>query len=161
MTPYQLIEELSEKEQYTAADVARVEALLKKYPKSAELWEYFGDLMQMSDDEYPVERSQECYEKAIQCYPSFATAHESLGHLYDAYLDDFPKAEKSFLKAIEFGAGDSARIGLARVLAQTDREAEALKMLDQCEDQASADLAELRAEIEEAQEASGGEARED
>lgn len=149
MTPYRLIEELSEKEQYTAADLARVEAMLKKYPKSAELWEYFGDLMQMSDDEYPVERSQECYEMAIQCYPSFASAHESLGHLYDAYLDDFPKAEKCFRKAIEFGAGDSARIGLARVLAQTDREEEALKQLDQCDDQSQGDLTELRAEIAE------------
>lgn len=149
MTPYQLIEELSEKEAYTAADLERVEAMLKKYPKSAELWEYFGDLMQMSDDEYPVERSQECYEKAIQCYPSFASAHESLGHLFDAYLDDFPKAEKCFLKAIEFGSGDSARIGLARVLAQMDREADALKQLDLCEDQANADLVELRGEIEE------------
>jgi tetratricopeptide (TPR) repeat protein len=147
MTPAQLIEELSELESYKAADIARVEALLKTYPKSAELWEFLGDLMQMSDDEFPVERSQECYQKAIQCYPSFASAHESLAHLYDAYLDDFPKAEASFLRAIEFGAGDSARVGLARVFAQTDREAAAIRQLDLCDDQTNPDLLELRDEI--------------
>lgn len=149
MTPSQLIEELSEKEEYTAADLKRVEAMLKRFPKSAELWDYYGDLMQMSTEEFPIEQSQECYEKAIQCYPTFASAHESLGHLYDAYLDDFAKAEASFLRAIDFGAGDSARVGLARVFAQTEREAAAIKQLDLCEDQASADVLELRAEIEE------------
>ncbi|MCE9608453.1 MAG: hypothetical protein K8U03_26515 [Planctomycetia bacterium] len=149
MTPYQLIEELSEKEEYTAADLKRVRAMLDKYPKSAELWDYYGDLMQMSVEEFPIERSQECYEKAIQCYPTFASAHESLGHLYDAYLDDFPKAEGCFVRAIEYGAGDSARVGLARVFAQTEREAAAIKQLDLCEDQANPDVLELRAEIEE------------
>lgn len=149
MTPYALIEELSEKEEFTAADLKRVEAMLKRYPKSAELWDYYGDLMQMCSEEFPIERSQECYEKAIQCYPTFASAHESLGHLYDAYLDDFPKAEACFLRAIEFGAGDSARVGLARVFSQTDREAAARKQLDLCEEQANQDVLELRAEIDE------------
>ena len=149
MTPYALIEELSEQEEYTAADLQRVDAMLKRYPKSAELWDYYGDLLQMSSEEFPIERSQECYEKAIKCYPTFASAHESLGHLYDAYLDDFPKAEVCFLRAIEFGAGDSARVGLARVFSQTEREGAALKQLDLCEDQANPDVLELRAEIEE------------
>lgn len=149
MTPYQLIEELSEKEAYTAADLNRVDAMLKRYPKSAELWEYYGDLMQMSEDEYPVEKSQECYEKAIQCYPTFASAHESMGHLHSAYFEDFSKAEACFRRAIEYGAGDSAHVGLARVLAQTDRVPAALKELDLCDDQASPDVIETRADIEE------------
>ena len=37
MTPNALIEELFEKEGYTAADLKRVEVMLKRYPKSAEL----------------------------------------------------------------------------------------------------------------------------
>ena len=149
MTPYALIEMLSEKEEHTIADLEQVEAMLKRYPKSAELWDYYGDLLQMSSEEFPIERSQECYEKALQCYPSFATAHESLGHLYHAHLEDIPKAEVSFLRAIEFGAGDSARVGLARVFAHSNREAAALKQLDLCEDQADEDVLELRAEIKE------------
>jgi len=148
MTPYALIEKLSEKEEYTAEDLEQVDAMLKRYPKCAELWDYYGDLLQMSSEEFPIERSQECYEKALQCYPSFATAHESLGHLYGTHLEDIPKAEASFLRAIEFGAGDSARVGLARVFAHSHREAAALKQLDLCEDQANEDVLELRAEIE-------------
>lgn len=149
MTPHALIEELSEKEEYTAADRELVDAMLKRYPKSAELWDYYGDLLQMSSEEFPIERSQECYEKALQCYPSFATAHESLGHLYGSHIEDIPKAEASFLRAIEFGAGDSARVGLARVFAHTNRAAAALKQLDLCEDQANDDVLELRDEIKE------------
>lgn len=54
-----------------------------------------------------------------------------------------------FLRAIEFGAGDSARLGLARMFAQTDRAAAALMQLDLCEDQANQDVLELRTEIKE------------
>jgi tetratricopeptide (TPR) repeat protein len=84
---------------------------------------------------------------AIEYDDTYAPAYESLGWVLDAFQDDFENAAKYFRLALQHGAGDTARIGLARVLAQTGKTNEAINCLNECRDQTSAEVVKMRQEI--------------
>ena len=148
MEPFDLIDELRDKDRHTRSDVERLRQASEIYPDCAEVWDVFGDLMQICyDNEYSIDESLDCYKKSIACDETYAPAHVSLGYAYDAHFDDFPRAAKHFRLAIAHGAGDTARIGLARVLAQLGDSNGALGQLDACADQDDDNVREMRREV--------------
>lgn len=150
MEPFDLIDELRDKDRHTRADVERLRQMSERHSDFPELWDLLGDIQQICvDHEYRIDESVSCYRKAIDCDPQYAPAHVSLGYAYDTYLDDFANAAEHFRLAIAFGAGDTARIGLARVLAQLGDADGANAELDKCSDQQHGDVLEVRREISE------------
>lgn len=85
---------------------------------------------------------------AVRIDPDYAQAHNSLGYWYDIAAD-FPLAKYHFERAIALGAGDIARVGLARVLAQMGFDDDAFATLDACDNPAGESATELRREIAE------------
>lgn len=85
----------------------------------------------------------------MECDPTFASAYESLGWVLDSYFDDFIAARRNFELAIAYGAGDSAKIGLARVLAQMGEVVNANQILAECEDKTRDDWIEMSREVRE------------
>lgn len=150
MDPYDLIDQLREKDRHTRLDVESLREMSERHPDCAELWDILGDIQQICvDHEYEIEESVACYRNAIACDPEYAPAHVSLGYTYDTYFNDFANAADHFRLAIALGAGDIARHGLARVLAQIGDAIAAGAELDACSDQQSIDVLELRREISE------------
>jgi tetratricopeptide (TPR) repeat protein len=148
MEPFDLIDQLRNKDCHTKSDVESLRRMSEGYPDCPELWDVLGDLQQICvDHEYEIDESVACYRKAIACDPQYAPAHVSLGYAYDTYFDDFANAAEHFRLAIAFGAGDTARIGLARVLAQLGDADAAVAELDGCSDLEHVDVLELRREI--------------
>ena len=90
----------------------------------------------------------DCYRRAIVSDPTYAPAYESMGWALDTFFDHFDESSQNFRHALVYGAGDSCRVGLARVLAQTGKAEEAVNQLDQCKDQTNPDVIKLRQEIE-------------
>jgi len=104
----------------TRRSLLLVETALAAFPSSAALWCLRGDLIQLSDDDdlYTLEDAGASYERASVLEPDNLEPFESLGHFYDAVMNDPVRAEPFFRRALELGAGDSARSGLAQVLDQ-------------------------------------------
>lgn len=69
------------------------------------------------------------YQRAVVIDPECWEAWESIGYYFDVYKNDLHQAEQAFRKAIEFGAEAEAYSGLARVLCECGRRAEALQLL--------------------------------
>lgn len=149
MELYDTIDRIRLKERQTIEDVRDLRTLADAYPSVPELWDILGDVMQICDAEIPIGESIACYKKALECDPTFASTYESLGWALDSYFDDFSGARINFELAITHGGGDSARIGLARVLAQTDKAVEAIQQLDECEDKTRKDWLDMSREIRE------------
>lgn len=149
MEPFDTIDRIRLKERYTIEDVRDLRMLAESYPSEPELWDFLGDVMQICDAEFPIGESIACYKKALECDSTFASAYESLGWALDSYFDDFASARINFELAIAHGGGDSARIGLARVLAQMGKAVEANQRLHECEDKSHKDWLEMSREIRE------------
>lgn len=146
--PFDTIDEYRELDRYRRLDVERLLALSREFPNCAELYDFIGDVMQICDDDcYKIADSMNCYQQALKVDPTYAVAHESLGYAYDTYFDDFENAEKHFRQAVALGGRDSAKLGLARVLAQLGEAEEALTALATCDDSKNGKLIELRDEI--------------
>ena len=149
MEPFDTIDLIRLQDSYSNNDIEELISLTHVHPNEPELWDVLGDIMQTCKEDRPIEDSLKCYNKALECDNSFAAAYESIGWALDTYFDDFDGAEKNFLLALKHGAGDTARIGLSRVLAQTGRANAAMNCLDDCHDQTRSDLVEMRREIAE------------
>lgn len=111
-------------------------AAVAEHPDSAVLWCRRGDAISLMHDphaEGPPSEALACYRHAAELAPSFAEAWEEIGHYLDTHLDAFEEAEAAFRKAIVLGAPASARIGLARVLAQRSERDAALDSLNGAE----------------------------
>ena len=80
---------------------ALMDEAVHAYPLSARLWDMRGDLILLGPEECPfsLDDALACYQKAIEADPQFAQAWESIGHFYDAVLDDEVKAQQCFLEA--------------------------------------------------------------
>ena len=92
--------------------VSQIEEELERAP-TAELWILRGDAIQLcEDDEIEIEDAEASYRQALELDPRSADAFESLGHYTYAILDDARGALEYFHRAIELGAGPSAREGL-------------------------------------------------
>ncbi|NND96365.1 MAG: hypothetical protein HKN47_03430 [Pirellulaceae bacterium] len=147
MEPFDTIERIRALDVFTDSDVQQVRKLTDEHPDVAELWDFLGDVIQLSHaGDMPTAESMICYQRAIQCDPSYYVAHESLAFYHDLF-DEFDVALRHFRLALEHGAGDTARIGAARILEQLGRSDEAQQELNGCVDQQSAPIIELRREI--------------
>jgi hypothetical protein len=126
-------------------------AALREHPESSTLWYDLAILMQRCDKEngYGPEDYRRCCESAVKCNPHNWEAHQELGDILDTFFDEYARAEQEFRTAIELGAGAESYCGLARVLAQSDKTADAIQVLskDACPFHDHADVQATRAEI--------------
>jgi hypothetical protein len=125
-----------------------LEEALTEHPGSSELWCLRGDVIYFSNGNlFDPEDILASYERAAEIHPLCAEAYESIGRYHDVFTEDLPKAEEAFRKALTLGAGWVSVYGLARVLAQLDRRAEALAFLGDPTPGEERDIADLRQEI--------------
>ncbi|MCU0712334.1 MAG: tetratricopeptide repeat protein [Pirellula sp.] len=149
MEPFDTIDRIRLKDRHAFEDVQELRSLTISFPMEPELWDVLGDIMQICDSEIPIQESVKCYRQALKCDPTYASAYESLGWALDSHFNDFDNARRNFEIAISYGAGDSARIGLARVLAQMGETVDANQSLAECDDKTRADWIEMSREIRE------------
>ena len=105
--------EISRAERASDDVLSQIDDELERAP-SAELWILRGDALQLTDDEddEQLEEVESSYRAALELDPNSADAYESLGHFILAVGDDAGESIDYFRKAIELGAGQSARDGL-------------------------------------------------
>lgn len=140
MTEQEHIESLRDELAREVRDEALLEALsaaaVAEYPQSALLWCKRGDAILLTHDPHtsgPPREALECYRRAAAVDPACAEAWEEIGWYLDTHEDAFSDAEAAFRRAIKLGAPASARIGLARVLAQRGERDTALDALKDAE----------------------------
>jgi tetratricopeptide (TPR) repeat protein len=126
-------------------------AAVREYPESSTFWYDLGIIMQRCEVHrgYSGEDYLRCYKNAIRCDSSNWEAYQELGYVLDVHFDDYDGAERAFRTAIELGGGAESYFGLARVLAQAGRMAEAIHSVskDVCAYHDDAAIEKLRAEI--------------
>jgi Flp pilus assembly protein TadD len=117
-----ILDEVVREERATEASLALIDEALRRFPESVKLWCLHGDLLQLcvEDEERGLEQAGDSYLRAAELEPANPEPYESLGHFFDAVMDDPQQAAEYFRKAITLGAGESAREGLAEALAQLD-----------------------------------------
>jgi len=99
-------------ERASPATLAEIRGELGRAP-TAELWILLGDAIQLSDgDEYELEDAETSYRRAIDLDPLSANAYESLAFFMFAVKANTRESIPLFQRAIELGAGASARDGL-------------------------------------------------
>lgn len=104
--------EISRAEHASDSVIKQIEEELERNA-TAELWILHGDALQLADEEkFDVEEAEASYMTALELDPKAADAYESLGHFTFAVHDDARAAVQYFQRAIELGAGASAREGL-------------------------------------------------
>ncbi|HEX4822914.1 MAG TPA: hypothetical protein VFV19_01240 [Candidatus Polarisedimenticolaceae bacterium] len=110
----------------TPDDIEELDAIVDQEGPTAERLILRGQLMQLVADEEPdaLEEALACFRDAVKLDPESAEAYEELAHFLDDVADEPAEAETFFRKAIELGAGDSAREGLRDVLSQLGRSEE-------------------------------------
>lgn len=147
MEPDATIDEIRRKDALTDKDVGRLRSLTRAYPRDPYLWDVLGDIIQLVDGPSPTSFSSLlCYLNAIEADPTYGQAYSSLGHWHDI-AENYHLARAYFEIAIQFGEGDSARISLAKILAQLRLNIDAYAILNTCDDPASDRVATVRAEI--------------
>jgi len=101
-------------------DIDAIDDILEAEGASVELLILRGQLIQLVADGRPeeLEEAFACYQEALELDPGSAEAHEEIGHFLDDVADEPGEAVAFFRKAIELGAGPSARDGLREVLSQ-------------------------------------------
>jgi tetratricopeptide (TPR) repeat protein len=145
--PFETLDRIRAKNAFSDSDVALLRGLTETHPNEPELWDFLGDLMQVCESHYPIEASIDCYRRAIACDGMYAPAYESMGWALGTYFNQLEESSRNFLLALEFGAGDSSLVGLARIRAETGEIDEAIQLLHQCQDQSNPDVMNLRREI--------------
>jgi len=108
----------------TEGDIDAIDDILEAEGPSVELLILRGQLIQLVANGGPdeLEEAFACYQEALELDPSSASAHEEIAHFLDDVADEPAEAIPFFRKAIELGAGESAREGLREVLSQLGRE---------------------------------------
>jgi hypothetical protein len=115
-----------------------VEEALSRYPRSPTLWIVRGDVarvhaLSIGGDPDPSFCIR-CYETALSFDDCLPEAWAEIGSVYDTYSSDYPRAESAYRKAVSLGGDVYSYCGLARVLAEQGRVAEATDILspDRC-----------------------------
>lgn len=105
-------------------DLDEVDDMLEAEGPTVELLILRGQLLELIGDVEPeaIDEAFACFREAVELDPESAEAHEELAHFLDDVVDDPAEAEPFFRRAIELGAGESAREGLRDVLSQLGRE---------------------------------------
>jgi len=101
-------------------DFDELDDLQESEGPSAELLILRGQLIQLVADgrEDDLEDAFACFEEALELDPTSASAHEEIGHFLDDVAEQPGDAASFFRKAIELGAGESAKEGLKDVLSR-------------------------------------------
>lgn len=147
MEPFDTIDRLDAKDRLAEHDINALRHLTNQYPDVAELWSFLGDAIERSNEsEIPAAEPFVCYQRAIECDTTYAPAHESAALFHDLF-GELDRAEIHFRAALKHGASDSARVGLARVLAQQGLRHDAALEMSRCIDQDGEELKKLRQEI--------------
>jgi Flp pilus assembly protein TadD len=133
--------------------LAEVEDALRAFPSSSRLWNLRGDLILLDDevdDHYTLEDALQSYRRAIELDPGFAEAYENIGYYHDVHEDAPEHAEAYFRQAVVLEGRCASYSGLARVLAEMGRHAEALDVLTpgNCPHWESDEIRAIRREIE-------------
>jgi tetratricopeptide (TPR) repeat protein len=83
------------------ATIALADEAVGAFPRSPRLWCIRGDVIQLGPEScsHNLEDARACYQRAIEIDPKFIEAWESLGHFYNAVLDDEIAAQKYFSEA--------------------------------------------------------------
>jgi tetratricopeptide (TPR) repeat protein len=157
MTENEYMERISElwpdSDEVSPEVLALSDEAVQAFPEAPELWCMRGHLIELAPEDYPVPLAEagNCYRKAAELDPEYADAWESLGYYLDNYDEDLGEAEDAFRRAVESGGGADSYVGLARVLAQKGRKAEALKVLSapDCEFAEEQGVQDMRDEIQE------------
>lgn len=86
---------------------AVVEAAVAAFPASARLWVIRGDLIQLGpeDGTYSLDDALQPYRPAVKADPRCDDAWKSIGHFYDAVMDDEPTS------LAYFGGGQAVAAG--------------------------------------------------
>ena len=130
-----------------------LEGALEAYPDSSSLWCIKGDFILLTtrawDNDFDVDARIRCYEKAVDLDQTNYYSYEGLGYVMDVYRDDYVAAEQYFRKSILLGGGLPSFLGLARVLAETERRVSALNLIAEATSRFGKhpDIIELTAEI--------------
>lgn len=109
-----------------------LEYYLSQHPEDERLWDARGDYIQRyggNNEKWSFEEAKCSYLKSIECNKSYGRAYESLGYYYDVIENEYMVAESYFRKSIELEPSLYSYKGLARVLAQQNRDAEAIQSL--------------------------------
>lgn len=108
----------------TEDDLGLIDEILEREGPSAEALVLRGQMMQLvgEDDPEALDEALACFREAIEVDPRSAEAHEELAHFLDDVVDEPEEAEVFFRRALELGAGASAREGLRDVLSQLGRD---------------------------------------
>ena len=135
----------------TAELMSLVDLAVHQCPQCAKLWCMKGDLYQLHscapERAFDPHIPMSCYEIAVSLDETCADAYNEIGYLCDVYFNDYVRAVTAFKKAINLGLDHTPYLGLARVLAETGRCAEALALLSECPFSDHRDVANLRVEI--------------
>ena len=109
-----------------------------------------GDLIQLSGgSSYTLRDALGAYENAVELDPHYSQAWESIGYYCDVHDQNFERAEFAFRRAVELGAGATAYVGVARVLAERNHQmTDILRFLDTCPYSDDDRVQEMRSEIE-------------
>ncbi|MBX3382940.1 MAG: hypothetical protein KF864_05465 [Phycisphaeraceae bacterium] len=102
------------------------------HPDSGQLKCMLADLLIMAKPTGSTANNDEIlalYHEATRLDPQNPEAFESLAWFLDCH-DLLDEAERAFRNSISLGAGVGAYIGLARVLAQMGKKAEAIELLE-------------------------------
>jgi tetratricopeptide (TPR) repeat protein len=104
-------------------DIDQIDDLLEAEGPTVDLLILRGQLIQLLSDDDPeaMDEAFACYQEAVELDPSSAEANEELAHFLDDVADEPEEAEPFFRRAIELGAGETAREGLRDVLSQLGR----------------------------------------
>jgi tetratricopeptide (TPR) repeat protein len=101
-------------------DIDAIDDILDAEGPTADWLILRGQLIQLVGEGDPeaLDEAFACYQEALTLEPDSAAAHEEIGHFLDGVADDPEEAVAFFRRAIELGAGESAREGLRDVLSQ-------------------------------------------
>lgn len=104
---------------------------LNEYPDDYDLLIMKGDFIQLADDsEYDLEEAKRQYEQALSIDPARPEACASLGYFHYAILDDDDGAELWFRKSLNIRPTAEAVIGVAKILLDRGKRAEAVDYLN-------------------------------
>jgi tetratricopeptide (TPR) repeat protein len=107
----------------TPEDIDAIDDILEGEGPTVDFLLLRGQMIQLIVDAGPdeLEQALACFEEALELDPSRPEPYEEIAHFMDDVADDPEEAEPFFRKAIELGAGESAREGLREVLGQLGR----------------------------------------